>query len=438
MSTTYTIILQNDHQVPNSYAIFNAPPKVSSSGVDPQVYTNAWMTQYVGVNGNMTVRTSVDFYAWTGTTPSSPAPGVVVQTGTSQLVQLGTTDSPGSTIPMSVVKGTPTFGTPTMTSKPGAYEIDTDSSFATPNRTYMIGLGKVDSFGIVSPVATMLADNNTATTVTPIMKFYVGAFSFQPGTIVNFSTVTLNSGTVDFSSGPGLGMSTAVVRHDQFGKFTTSYYPNAAAAALMRSLRDNQLTSFITGGDKKSNEKQQELESLIMLSDSQSDASVTAGEWAWLGKVGWPSNTSVAVVTAGAVFIAGYLAAKGYRIHRVQVRLADGTIVEQFYFGPGAGALAEFEANTVQSDWKEAVTADRQSDGHFDMGLQKLSQTSNTGGGSIDTRSLEKLFNALNKKLGNAQGNGPDNSNGLSNSNGNGYTNDFGNQVQHSIAAGGN
>lgn len=46
------------------------------------------------------------------------------------------------------------------------------------------------------------------------MKFYIATSAFSAGAIVNFRTATKVAGLVDFSSGPGLGMNSAVVTHE--------------------------------------------------------------------------------------------------------------------------------------------------------------------------------------------------------------------------------
>lgn len=60
---------------------------------------------------------------------------------------------------MTVKQGVPVLGSPQLTAGQGAYEIDTDTSFPTPNTKYMVGLGKVSPItGVVSPVASVSID----------------------------------------------------------------------------------------------------------------------------------------------------------------------------------------------------------------------------------------------------------------------------------------
>lgn len=62
---------------------------------------------------------------------------------------------------MTIVNQVPVLGAQTLDSPAGAFQIATDDSFTIPNDSYLIGLGKVNSAGIVSPVAS----------VRPIKKF---------------------------------------------------------------------------------------------------------------------------------------------------------------------------------------------------------------------------------------------------------------------------
>lgn len=63
MSTTYKIILQNDHGKRGKYSVFNSPPKFSETGTTDEVYTNAWITDSVAANGTLTITTSTEVFA---------------------------------------------------------------------------------------------------------------------------------------------------------------------------------------------------------------------------------------------------------------------------------------------------------------------------------------------------------------------------------------
>lgn len=60
MTTTYTIIFENNRKVGGKYAVFTEPPKVAPVAT---VYSNVWMSYNVQVGGTFTINTSVDYYA---------------------------------------------------------------------------------------------------------------------------------------------------------------------------------------------------------------------------------------------------------------------------------------------------------------------------------------------------------------------------------------
>lgn len=96
----------------------------------------------------------------------------------------------------------------------------------------------------------MLADSNSSISITPIMKFYVATSAYQAGTIVNFQTATKVAGLVDFSSGPGLGMNSAVVTHDQFGNFSTNYLSQGQAILALKAASDNTVSHWVSQMNK--------------------------------------------------------------------------------------------------------------------------------------------------------------------------------------------
>ena len=62
-----------------------------------------------------------------------------------------------------------------------------------------------------------------STQIMPIVKFYVTKSSAVQGTIVDFQSVSLIAGVIDFSFGPGLGQFGAHVVHNANGTFSTTY-----------------------------------------------------------------------------------------------------------------------------------------------------------------------------------------------------------------------
>ncbi|KAK5988485.1 hypothetical protein PT974_09968 [Cladobotryum mycophilum] len=223
MSTRYTIDVQNRRGANTTYAVFMEPPQFTGG---LQSYLNVWYTSFIPFGGSFSVETGVDFYSWVGTVPTSPAPGVVVNSGMSLLTRLGTSTTPGSTFDQSIIQSFPTITEVSSTSIPGAYEIDTGSDFNVPNNTYLVGLAKVNHRGQIAPVASIAPLNNMKIQVTPKMKFFVSESQAIAGEIVDYSRIVRDGATIDFSSGDGLGKFYAVVTQGTDGKFEVKYYDN--------------------------------------------------------------------------------------------------------------------------------------------------------------------------------------------------------------------
>jgi hypothetical protein len=374
MSTNYKIIFNNQTGSRGEYAIFSEPPTISSA---KQVYTNAWITQTVNSGGNFTVSTSLDFYAWVGTTPVRLAPHVTISGGTSQLAQLGKVGSPGTAFQMVVEDSQPDLSTPTMLSKPGAFEIDTGHDFPSPNSTYLIGLGKVDSNGIVSPVATAAAVPNMHTNITPIMKFYIGQFSYEPGEIVDFNSVSGDCGVIDFSSGPGLGRTTAVVTQDEYGNFSTIYTSSKATRDVLQAVKYNRLQSYLDGkssGAANTAVEILKLEGLLndLLSTLKTTNANVIGsdfDFSFQGLVNWPAATSIGLLTSGLTLIVAYLIRNNYGVEHTTTTNPDGSHTAKLSI-KRQGASALLGSFDPQQDWLNALAADTLPDGHTNGGFK--------------------------------------------------------------------
>ncbi|KAE8357181.1 hypothetical protein BDV27DRAFT_94477 [Aspergillus caelatus] len=218
--TIYTISVQNQRGANTNYAIFMEPPQFSGG---QQPWMNVWFTQFVPDQGSFEVQTELDFYAWTGTTPESPMPGVVVNPGMSMFAQPGTETEPGSTFDMAVIQNFPTIKPTSSTAIPGAFEIDTGTDFMVPNNNYLVGLAKPNNRGQLFPVASVAPFNNEKIQVTPKMKFFITESQQVPGEIVDYSAVSRDGATIDFSSGEGKGKSFALVVQGSDGGFTVTY-----------------------------------------------------------------------------------------------------------------------------------------------------------------------------------------------------------------------
>jgi len=221
MSTTYAISVENERGENANYAVFMEPPEFTG-GLHP--WMNVWYTTFVPYHGSFEIRTGTDFYAWTGTVPTSPAPGVVVNSGMNQLARLGSTSAPGSTFDEKIIQQFPTIEEVNPSAILGAFEIKTGSDFSMPNNNYLVGLGKVNNRGQIAPVATVAPRNNMNIQITPRLKFYVSEGHQVPGEIVDQNAIMRDGATIDFSGGPGLGKFFARVVQNSDGRFNVTYY----------------------------------------------------------------------------------------------------------------------------------------------------------------------------------------------------------------------
>ncbi|KAL7930193.1 hypothetical protein V8C35DRAFT_283764 [Trichoderma chlorosporum] len=223
MSTSYTIFIENNRGANTNYAVFMEPPEFTGGH---QPWMNVWYTSFVPHGGSFEVRTGLDFYAWVGTVPTAPAPGVVVTSGMSLLARLGTGDVPGSTFEKSIIQSFPTITEITPSAISGAYEIQTGSDFTNPNNTYLVGLAKVDHRGRVAPVGSIAPRTNMNIQITPKLKFFISESQQVSGEIVDYQAVARDGAVIDFSSGEGAGKFYVRAVQNSDGRFDVTYYDN--------------------------------------------------------------------------------------------------------------------------------------------------------------------------------------------------------------------
>ncbi|KAL7918269.1 hypothetical protein ACQKWADRAFT_304582 [Trichoderma austrokoningii] len=221
MSSVYTISVENNRGANTNYATFMETPEFTGG---QQPFMNVWYTSFVPYGGSVEIRTGMDLFAWTGTVPTTPAPGVVVTSGMSLMARLGSDSAPGSTFEKKVIESFPVIEETSPSAIVGAFEIRTGSDFTVPNNTYLVGLAKVNHRGQVSPVASVAPRNNMKIQITPKMKFFITESQQVPGEIVDYHAVTRDGATVDFSSGEGHGKFYARVVQGSDGRYTVSYY----------------------------------------------------------------------------------------------------------------------------------------------------------------------------------------------------------------------
>jgi hypothetical protein len=215
---TYSIQVLNNSNFAKSYVLFMQPPKVTSSGGQPEVYTNAWVT-FPGIQPNGTdhiIYTDQTFAYWaTATIPV--APGTKMNQDGSAAVDASQQDS------VNFIGAIPTgFGTVTHGgAETGSYRIIASSDFDSTNG-YLFGLARPGNVpDIPSPVATFIAQPNDTYDITPVINFYVADGDYTPGSIIDYSAVSTKAGNVSFT---GKSQTNAVVTQGANGLFTTKYY----------------------------------------------------------------------------------------------------------------------------------------------------------------------------------------------------------------------
>ncbi|KAL6875858.1 hypothetical protein HDV57DRAFT_510669 [Trichoderma longibrachiatum] len=223
MSISYIISVENERGENTNYAVFMEPPEFSGG---QQPWMNVWYTSFVPYHGNFEIRTGNDFYAWVGSVPTAPAPGVIVYSGMSLLARLGTDDVPGSTFEKKVIQSFPTITEVNPTAASGAFEVQTGSDFTMPNNTYLLGLAKVNNRGQVAPVASIAPRTDMKVQVKPKMKFFITESQQVAGEVVDYQSVTREGATIDFSEGEGKGKVYARVVQGSDGRFDVKYYDN--------------------------------------------------------------------------------------------------------------------------------------------------------------------------------------------------------------------
>jgi hypothetical protein len=191
----YLIQILNNSGVSKNYVAFMKPPIVTSTGGNPQVYSNAWVT-FTGVtNGGFDTVTYDDItYAYWSTTPSELAPGTIIDSGGTIQVNTATSD----TVPF-------TGATPT--------------GF-TPDNGYIFGLAKAGKTPIPAPVATFAATPNDTFNITPVVTFYVADGAYAPGQLIDVSTTSTLPATIDFT---GKAQTTATVIQQPNGSWTVDF-----------------------------------------------------------------------------------------------------------------------------------------------------------------------------------------------------------------------
>ena len=215
---TYTIEVLNSSGFAKSYVIFMQPPQVSSTGGQPVVYSNAWVT-FNGIqpSGTDNITYTDSTYAYWATATMPIAPGTTMGQSGFAAVNTATQDS----VPFI---GTSPIGFGTVThggAQTGSYRIIASSDFLATSG-YLFGLARPGNIPTIpSPVATFAAEPNDTFNVTPVINFFIADGAYTPGQIIDYATASTNAGNVNFT---GKAQTNAVVTQGTNGLFTTQYY----------------------------------------------------------------------------------------------------------------------------------------------------------------------------------------------------------------------
>lgn len=215
---TYTIQVLNSSGFSKSYVLFMQPPQVTSTGGQPVVYTNAWVT-FPGIKpgGYDTLTYTDSTFAYWATATMPVAPGTTM--GQSGVAAVDTTAQ--DSVPF--IGAAPTgFGTVTPGgAMSGSYRIIASGDFTASNG-FLFGLARPGNVpGIPSHVATFVAEPNDTFNITPVINFFVADGAYVPGAIIDYTQASTDAGTVSFT---GRAQTNAVVTQGTNGLFTTQYY----------------------------------------------------------------------------------------------------------------------------------------------------------------------------------------------------------------------
>lgn len=219
--TTYTLKVMNNSGFNKNYVFFMQAPLVTSTGADPQVFTNAWVT-FTGVRPGSTdtVNYTDETYAYWATAMTPIGPGSSM--GQSGQAPANTATNDSVTF-FSATDGALGFGpvsSPGSAMK-GSLEIIAQADFTASNG-YLFGLARPGNIpNNPSPVATFVAEPNDTYNITPVIKFFVADESYVPGAIIDLSKASTKAGAIDFT---GRAQTTALATHEADGSFSIAYF----------------------------------------------------------------------------------------------------------------------------------------------------------------------------------------------------------------------
>lgn len=210
MSTQYTVIVENNSPNAQEFFFFQQPA-VYSGGA--KVYTNSVghgsLPPYNPVRKSQIEFTLLQQYYAGVQRQSSPPMVGQVQTGLVSQVDIDIAPQQGKASPdgTTVVIGDDSLylDIPVVTPgvQPGAFRITTPS-YAPSQHQFNVGLSTTNNDGEVLLSNFISGEPSKNTDVQPIVKFYVNTGSYKPGTVVNFTTSSVNAALCDATDGESL------------------------------------------------------------------------------------------------------------------------------------------------------------------------------------------------------------------------------------------
>lgn len=216
--TEYTVQVFNNSGDPKSYVVCMADPIVTALPhlVPVPIATPAWIPfNSIASGGWDKVVYTDSIYAFWGTSPIEPAPGVIITSGGT--VPVDVTQRP--TLPFS---GSPPVGfgpVQSADSMPGSFAIDTHADFTADDK-YLFGCAMVGTTSVPTPVAVFPAVPDARFIIRPVTdKLTVAEYQATTGHVIDIPRPPA-SATIDFSAS---GHTTAAVTQDEHGIFTVVY-----------------------------------------------------------------------------------------------------------------------------------------------------------------------------------------------------------------------
>ena len=215
----YKILVNNSSGFTKSYVVFMQPPVVTSTGGQPTVFTNAWVTfsgVLPGSNDEVDYTDLTSAYWATATTPV----GVGTTMGQFGTQPVDTSQEDSVTF---VGTGAGIGFNPAVHggAASGSYRIIANADFTASNG-YLFGLARPGNIpGIPSPVATFVAQPNDTFNITPVIKFYVADGAYTPGAIIDYTAASTAAAAIDFT---GKAQTSVVVTQNANGGFSLHYY----------------------------------------------------------------------------------------------------------------------------------------------------------------------------------------------------------------------